>query len=48
MLITFYEDWMKEQVVDLFVEEYKVTKDYFSAFFDQFSEFDFEQYIQFL
>ena len=43
MLITFYEDWMKEQVVDLFVEEYKVTKDYFSAFFDQFYDAPFQK-----
>ena len=43
MLITFYEDWMKDQVVDLFVEEYKVTKDYFSAFFDQFYDAPFQK-----
>jgi GNAT superfamily N-acetyltransferase len=43
MVITFYEDWMKEQVVDLFVEEYKVTKSYFSAFFDQFYDAPFQR-----
>jgi GNAT superfamily N-acetyltransferase len=43
MIITFYEDWMKEQVVDLFVEEYKVTKDYFSAFFDQFYDAPYQK-----
>jgi len=43
MVITFYEDWMKEQVVELFAEEYKVTKEYFSTFFDQFYDAPFQR-----
>lgn len=43
MLITFYEDWMNEQVVDLFVSEYEVNKQEFSSYFSKFYDTPFQK-----
>ncbi|MCB0762507.1 MAG: GNAT family N-acetyltransferase [Flavobacteriales bacterium] len=41
--IQFYEDWMKDQVVSLFVAQYGVTAGEFAVFFERFYEHDFQR-----
>lgn len=41
--IQFYEEWMKEQIVALFVQQYGVEHDEFSTFFANFYEHDFQR-----
>lgn len=41
--IEFYSDWMKEQIIILFCNQYNEDKKEFSLFFDQFYEGDFQK-----
>lgn len=41
--IEFYSDWMKEQIIVLFCNQYQEDKNEFSLFFDQFYENDFQK-----
>lgn len=41
--IQFYEEWMKDQIVALFVQQYGVQHDEFSTFFANFYEHSFQK-----
>lgn len=41
--IQLYEDWMKEMVAQLFIQEYKIAKNTFSQLFENFYEHPFQR-----
>ena len=41
--IEFYSDWMKEQIIELFCDQYKDDKVEFELFFNQFYESEFQK-----